>query len=106
MSSSSSKYSNRYANVPTDCKCLLPLMTLTSWTRSDPARRFRICRNKYLDNEWNRAHLCEMHLLLNPSQREELDNEVRRQEELLVFHVAFADMVGQILQLKEELIKS
>ncbi|GJV80013.1 hypothetical protein Tco_1515883 [Tanacetum coccineum] len=32
---------------PTQCKCRLPLMTLTSWTCSNPARRFGVFRNKY-----------------------------------------------------------
>ncbi|GJT62889.1 hypothetical protein Tco_1006422 [Tanacetum coccineum] len=42
-----------------------------------------------------------MHLLLNPSHREELDNEERSQEELAVIQVEFAVMVGQMQQLKE-----
>ncbi|GKE84811.1 hypothetical protein Tco_1558553 [Tanacetum coccineum] len=56
---------------PTQCKCRLPLMTLTSWTCSNPARRFGVFRNKYktgikqckrwhwfdpeLENEWANA---------------------------------------------------
>ncbi|GJZ63993.1 hypothetical protein Tco_0620414 [Tanacetum coccineum] len=32
---------------PTECKCGLPLMTLISWTRDNPARRFGVCPNKY-----------------------------------------------------------
>ncbi|GJZ04666.1 hypothetical protein Tco_0537941 [Tanacetum coccineum] len=47
-----------------------------------------------------------MHLLLNPSQREKLENEVRSQEELVVLQVEFADMEGQMQQLMEELKKS
>ncbi|GJT90301.1 hypothetical protein Tco_1079146 [Tanacetum coccineum] len=34
---------------PTECKCRLPLMTLTSLTRENPARRFAVCHNKYED---------------------------------------------------------
>ncbi|GKF68751.1 hypothetical protein Tco_0198430 [Tanacetum coccineum] len=56
-----------------------------------------------LDNEQYITHLYEMHLLLNPSQREELENEVKRQEELAVLQVEFANMEGQMQQLMEEL---
>ena len=47
-----------------------------------------------------------MHLLLNPSQREELENELTSREELAVLQVEFADMEGQMQQLMEELKKS
>ncbi|GJZ63052.1 hypothetical protein Tco_0619473 [Tanacetum coccineum] len=83
-----------------ECKCGLPLMTLTSWTRDNPARRFGVCPNSYkkgirhrkrwywndsgLENKWYRTQLYEMHLLLNPSQREELENELTSREELAV----------------------
>ncbi|GKE49547.1 hypothetical protein Tco_1480805 [Tanacetum coccineum] len=116
MSSSSSAFG------PTECKCGLPLMTLTSWTRDNPARRFGVCPNKYkkgikhckrwywndpeLENKWYKTQLYEMHLLLNPSQREELENELTNQEELAVLQVEFADMEGQMQQLMEELKKS
>nr|GEV19380.1 hypothetical protein [Tanacetum cinerariifolium] len=59
-----------------------------------------------LEIKWYRTQLYEMHLLLNPSQREELENELTRQEELAVFQVEFADMEGQMQQLMEELKKS
>nr|GEX61149.1 hypothetical protein [Tanacetum cinerariifolium] len=59
-----------------------------------------------LENAKYKAHLYEMHLLVNPSQREELKNKVRRQEELAVLQVEFADMEGQMQQLLEELKKS
>ncbi|GJX81897.1 hypothetical protein Tco_0331378 [Tanacetum coccineum] len=94
MSSSSSAFG------PTECKSGLPLMTLTSWTHDNPARRFGVCPNKY------RTQLYEMHLLLNPSQREELENELTSREELAVLQVEFADMEGQMQQLMEELKKS
>ncbi|GKB37413.1 hypothetical protein Tco_0882355 [Tanacetum coccineum] len=77
---------------PTECKCRLPLMMLTSWTRENPARRFGVFPNKYkkgikhckrwhwsdseLENKRYKDHLYEMHLLLNPPQREELENEL------------------------------
>ncbi|GJS07918.1 protein multiple chloroplast division site 1 [Tanacetum coccineum] len=32
---------------PTECKCVLSLMMLTSWTRENSARRFGVCPNKY-----------------------------------------------------------
>ncbi|GJU10895.1 hypothetical protein Tco_1133291 [Tanacetum coccineum] len=116
MSSSSSAFG------PTKCKCGLLLMTLTSWTRDNPARRFGVCPNKYkkgikhckrwywndpeLENKWYRTQLYDMYLLLNPSQREELENELTSREELAVLQVKFADMEGQMQQLMEELKKS
>ncbi|GJU70375.1 hypothetical protein Tco_1256634 [Tanacetum coccineum] len=36
----------------------------------------------------------KMHLLLNPSQGEELENELTSLEELVVLQVEFADMKG------------
>ncbi|GJV60974.1 copia protein [Tanacetum coccineum] len=100
MSSSSSAFG------PTECKCGLSLMTPTSWTRDNPARRFGVCPNKYLENKWYKTQLYEMHLLLNPSQREELENELTSREELAVLQVEFADMEGQMQQLMKELKKS
>ncbi|GJY37018.1 hypothetical protein Tco_0422396 [Tanacetum coccineum] len=50
--------------------------------------------------------LYEMHLLLNHSQREELENELTSREELAVLQVEFADMEGQMQQLMKELKKS
>ncbi|GJQ91170.1 hypothetical protein Tco_0002309 [Tanacetum coccineum] len=116
MSSSSSAFG------PTEYNCGLPLMTLTFWTRDNPAKRFGVCPNKYkkgikhckrwywndpeLENKWYRTQLYEMHMLLNPSQREELENELTSREELAVLQVEFADMEGQMQQLMEELKKS
>ncbi|GJZ70492.1 polyubiquitin [Tanacetum coccineum] len=40
--------SSSYALGPIECKCGLPLMTLTSWTRDNPTRRFGVCPNKYM----------------------------------------------------------
>ncbi|GJR09457.1 hypothetical protein Tco_0792109 [Tanacetum coccineum] len=102
---------------PTECNCGLSLMTLTSWTCENHARRFGVWPNKYhykrwnwcdpeLEIKWYRHHLYEMHLLLNPSQREELENELTSREELVVLQVDFADMEGQMQQLMEELKKS
>ncbi|GKD05009.1 hypothetical protein Tco_1179983 [Tanacetum coccineum] len=109
--------SSSYAFGHTKCKCGLPLMTLTSWTRDNPTRRFGVCPSKYhckrwywndpeLENIWYRTQLYEMHLLLNHSQREELENELTSREELAVLQVEFADMEGQMQQLMEELKKS
>ncbi|GKE35021.1 hypothetical protein Tco_1454343 [Tanacetum coccineum] len=47
-------------------------------------------------NKWYRTQLYEMHLLLNPSQREELENELTSREELAVLQVEFADMEGRM----------
>ncbi|GKA24836.1 hypothetical protein Tco_0710869 [Tanacetum coccineum] len=97
--------SSSYAFCPTECKCGLPLMTLTSWTRDNPARRFCVCPNKYLKNKLYRTQLYEMHLLLNPSQREELENELTSREELAILQVEFADMEGRMQELIEEFKK-
>nr|GEU37276.1 hypothetical protein [Tanacetum cinerariifolium] len=59
-----------------------------------------------LENKWYRTQLYEMHLLLNPSKREELENELTSREELVVLQVEFADTEGQMQQLMEELKKS
>ncbi|GKC27175.1 hypothetical protein Tco_1034469 [Tanacetum coccineum] len=59
-----------------------------------------------LENKWYITQLYEMHLLLNPSQREELENKLTSREELAVLQVKFADMEGQMQQLMEELKKS
>ncbi|GJT21716.1 hypothetical protein Tco_0891653 [Tanacetum coccineum] len=56
--------------------------------------------------KWYKDHLYEMHLLLNPPQREELENELRSREELAVLQVKFADMKGQMQPIREELKKS
>ncbi|GJU62557.1 hypothetical protein Tco_1244392 [Tanacetum coccineum] len=47
-----------------------------------------------------------MHLLLNPSQREELENELTSREELAVLQVEFADMEGRMQELIEKFKKS
>ncbi|GJU74999.1 hypothetical protein Tco_1266404 [Tanacetum coccineum] len=59
-----------------------------------------------LENKWYITQLYEMHLLLNPSQRGELENKLTSREELAVLQVEFADMEGQMQQLMEELKKS
>ncbi|GJT01234.1 hypothetical protein Tco_0822403 [Tanacetum coccineum] len=88
-----------------ECKCRLLLMPLTSWTRENPVRRFekgiKHCKRWHwcdpeLENKRYRDHMYEMHLLLNPSQREQLENEVRSKKELAVLQVEFADMEGQM----------
>nr|GEU49225.1 putative transposase, mutator type, MULE transposase domain protein [Tanacetum cinerariifolium] len=55
---------------------------------------------------WCGDHLYEMHLLLNPSQREELENGLTSREELVVLQVEFVDMEGQMQQVMEELKRS
>nr|GEW47181.1 zinc finger, CCHC-type [Tanacetum cinerariifolium] len=49
-----------------------------------------------LENKWYKSQLYEMHLLLNPSQIEELENELTSREELAVLQVEFADMEGRM----------
>nr|GEW27440.1 hypothetical protein [Tanacetum cinerariifolium] len=59
-----------------------------------------------LKNKWYITQLYEMHLLLNPSQREELENELTSREELAVLQVEFADMEVRMQELMEEFKKS
>ncbi|GJW14749.1 zinc finger, CCHC-type, retrotransposon gag domain protein [Tanacetum coccineum] len=59
-----------------------------------------------LEIKWYITQLYEMHLLLNPSQREELENELTSREELAVLQVEFTDMEGQMQQPIKELKKS
>nr|GEU83156.1 hypothetical protein [Tanacetum cinerariifolium] len=47
-----------------------------------------------LENKWYKTQLYEVHLLLNPLQREELENELTSREKLAVLQVEFADMEG------------
>ncbi|GKA54389.1 hypothetical protein Tco_0753338 [Tanacetum coccineum] len=63
--------------IPTECKCNLPLIEHTSWTLTNPCRRFLVCPNRYkagvrkcnkfvwydpeLDNSWYREHLYHMY---------------------------------------------
>ncbi|GJU61915.1 hypothetical protein Tco_1243750 [Tanacetum coccineum] len=68
-------------------------------------KRWYWCDPK-LKIKWYRTQLYELHLLLNPSQREELENELTSREELAVLQVEFANMEGQMQQLMEELKKS
>ncbi|GJS87469.1 hypothetical protein Tco_0770105 [Tanacetum coccineum] len=79
---------------PTECKCGLPLLTLTSWTRENPARRFGVCPNKHESSTVKDG--------IGVIRK----NELRSQEELAVLQVEFADMEGQMQQLMEELKKS
>ncbi|GJX03960.1 hypothetical protein Tco_0189876 [Tanacetum coccineum] len=72
----------------------------------DGAKGEHVPNHVELDNKRYRDHLYEMHLLLNPLQIKELENEVRSREELAVLQVEFADMEGQMQQLMEELKKS
>ena len=114
MSSSSSNYSYPFAPVDTECKCHLPLKQHTSWTKENPCRRYLVCPNRYkpgikkckfwdwvdpeLDNDWYRDHLFEMHRLLNPSQRQELQNAISNQEKLVLLQ-------DEVNQLKTDLKK-
>ncbi|GKE01291.1 hypothetical protein Tco_1389274 [Tanacetum coccineum] len=92
--------------IPAECKCKLPLMELTSWTLTNPCRRFLVCPNRYktsvkkckkfywydpeLDNEWYRRHLYEMHGQLNPHQIQDIASEISSHEQLIIFQDEFA----------------
>ncbi|GKB38899.1 hypothetical protein Tco_0883841 [Tanacetum coccineum] len=66
----------------------------------------RPLKRKKLEIKWYIYQLYEMHLLLNPSEREQLENELTSREELAVLQVEFADREGQMQQLMKELKKS
>ncbi|PWA73511.1 zinc finger C2H2-type/integrase DNA-binding domain-containing protein [Artemisia annua] len=92
--------------MPTHCKCKLPLMSLTSWTPSNPCRRFKkkgvknYTRWHWLDPEldcdWYRHHLREMYLILNPNEREQLEVEMRSRYELAFLEVEFVEMKADL----------
>ncbi|GJS14631.1 retrovirus-related pol polyprotein from transposon TNT 1-94 [Tanacetum coccineum] len=79
--------------IPSECKCNLPLMENTSWTPTNPYRRFLVCPNRYcekfywydpeLDNSWYISHLYEMYEQLNPHQIQDIDTKIRSQELLI-----------------------
>ncbi|GJZ27234.1 hypothetical protein Tco_0571487 [Tanacetum coccineum] len=110
MSSSSSIFSN--IGNKKECKCRLPVMILTSWTKEHPAKRFVVCPNRYktrvkkcnfwdwydddVENEWYRTHLYEMYRLLNPSQRRELETEISSQEEVVLLQLEMQTMRDEL----------
>ncbi|GKB94971.1 hypothetical protein Tco_1171875 [Tanacetum coccineum] len=92
--------------IPTECKCNLPLIEHTSWTLTNPCRRFLVCPNRYkagvrkcnkfvwydpeLDNSWYREHLYHMYGQLHPHQMQDIDTEIRSQELLMILQDDFA----------------
>ncbi|GJT70211.1 hypothetical protein Tco_1029497 [Tanacetum coccineum] len=110
MSSSSSIFSN--IGNKKECKCRLPVMILTSWTKEHPAKRFVVCPNRYktgvkkcnfwdwydddVENEWYRTHLYEMYRLLNPSQRRELETKISSQEEVVLLQLEMQTMRDEL----------
>nr|GEV15492.1 zf-CCHC domain-containing protein/UBN2 domain-containing protein [Tanacetum cinerariifolium] len=81
-----------------------PMSTDIKLTKGDDS----MDSSKYRELEIKRyrTQLYEIHLLPNTSQKEELENELTSQEELAGLQVEFANMKGQMQQLKEELKKS
>ncbi|PWA84401.1 hypothetical protein CTI12_AA158720 [Artemisia annua] len=73
------------------CECDLPVMVLTSWRHTNPARRFLVCPNRYkpvrkkcefwdwydpeMDSDW---YSSDVHPL-NPQQRTNLGQEGNRE---------------------------
>ncbi|GKC04584.1 hypothetical protein Tco_0996194 [Tanacetum coccineum] len=72
MSSSSSIFSN--IGNKKECKCRLPEQ----------------------ENEWYRTHLYEMYMLLNPSQRRELETEISSQEEVVLLQLEMQTMRDEL----------
>ncbi|GKA66126.1 hypothetical protein Tco_0765934 [Tanacetum coccineum] len=101
-------------NIPSKCKCLLPLMKLTSWTPTNLCRRFLVFPSRYktgvkkckkfywydpeLNNSWYKGHLYEMYGHLNPHQIEEVATELRSQEQLIILQDEFALLQAELRQ--------
>ncbi|GJU63575.1 hypothetical protein Tco_0722382 [Tanacetum coccineum] len=102
--------------IPEDfkCKCKLPLMELTSWTLTNPCRRFLVCPNRYkagvkkckkfywvdpeLDNEWYRGHLYGMYGQLHPHKIEDIATELTSHEQLIILQHDFAGLQAEVAQ--------
>ncbi|GJT23360.1 hypothetical protein Tco_0893297 [Tanacetum coccineum] len=98
--------------IPTKCKCMLPLMELTSWTLTNPCRRFLFCPNRYktgakkckkfywydpeLDNEWYKRHLYGMYGQLNPHQIQDIATEISSHEQLIILQDEFAGIQAEL----------
>ncbi|GKD30104.1 hypothetical protein Tco_1240882 [Tanacetum coccineum] len=98
--------------IPAECKCKLPLMELTSWTLTNPCRRFLVCPNRYktgvkkckkfywydpeLDNEWYRRHLYGMYGQLNPHQIQDIATEISSHEQLIILQDEFAGIEAEL----------
>ncbi|GJY97603.1 hypothetical protein Tco_0514513 [Tanacetum coccineum] len=83
--------------IPAECKCKLPLMELTSWTLTNPCRRFLVCPNRYsLDNEWYRRHLYGMYGQLNPHQIQDIATEISSHEQLIILQDEFAGIQAEL----------
>ncbi|GJX05335.1 hypothetical protein Tco_0191251 [Tanacetum coccineum] len=90
--------------IPADfrSKCKLPLMELTSWTLTNPCRRFLVCPNRYvdpeLDNEWYKGHLYGMYGQLHPHQIEDIATELTSHEQLIILQDDFAGLQDEVAQ--------
>nr|GEU38785.1 hypothetical protein [Tanacetum cinerariifolium] len=94
--------------IPAECKCKLPLMELTSWTPTNPCRRFlktsvKKCKKFYwydpeLDNAWYIGHLYGMYGQLNPHQIQDITNELTIHEQLIILQDEFAGLQAEIAQ--------
>ncbi|GJS42949.1 hypothetical protein Tco_0567992 [Tanacetum coccineum] len=101
--------------IPEDfkCKCKLPLMELTSWTLTNPCRRFLVCPNRYtgvkkckkfylvypeLDNEWYRGRLYGMYGQLHPHKIEDIATELTSHEQLIILQHDFAGLQAEVAQ--------
>ena len=98
------------------CECGLPLRVLTSWTSTNPGRRFVVCPNRSkpmgkkcevwdwydveIESDWYRMNLYEMYNTLNPQQRRRLGQETSRQVRIEGLE---AELVAQNLQLQKSL---
>nr|GEU87198.1 zinc finger C2H2-type/integrase DNA-binding domain-containing protein [Tanacetum cinerariifolium] len=94
------------------CRCGLPLRVLTSWTPSNPARRFVVCPNRSkprkkkcgywewydleIDTDWSWMHFYEMFILLNPNKRNLLHTKISRQVRIDELEVKLVENGAQL----------
>ncbi|GJX46300.1 hypothetical protein Tco_0271490 [Tanacetum coccineum] len=100
--------------IPAECKCKLPLMELTSWTPTNPCRRFLVFPNRYktgvkkykkfywydpeLDNAWYMGHLYGMYGQLNPHQIQDIATKLTSHEQLIILQDELAGLQAELAQ--------
>nr|GEW68985.1 hypothetical protein [Tanacetum cinerariifolium] len=106
--------SNHTSRVGRTMTCKLPLMELTSWTLTNPCRRFLVCPNRYktgvkkckkfylvdpeLDNECYTGHFYGMYGQLHPHQIEDIATELTSHEQLIILQDDFVGLQAEVAQ--------